>query len=86
VRVSWAKAPPTLRSWLPVVLPLRSKLTTPTAATGAGPVGRISVPVVVKPKVPAAVALVQAARSPVAVRSRKKLMAAKAFAGFMIFS
>jgi hypothetical protein len=43
------------------------------------------VPVVVKPKVPAAVARLQAACRLVA-RSRKKLMAAKAFAGFIIFS
>src|SRR5205823_786977 len=63
VRVSWAKAPPRLLSWLPVVLPLRSKVIEPTAPTGTGPVGsgRISVPVVVKPKLPAAVALVHAA-------------------------
>jgi hypothetical protein len=66
-------------------LPFRSKVIKPTAATGAGPVGRIRVPVVVKPKVPAAVAPVQAACRDGA-RSRKKLMAAKVFPDFVIFS
>src|SRR5712691_9691116 len=54
--------------------------------SGAGPVGRMRVPVVVNPKVPAAVALVQAACRPGAASSRKRLIAAKTFAGFIIFS
>src|SRR5205823_13480207 len=61
VIVSWAKAPPTLLSWLPDTSPFSWNVMEPTAPTGTGPLGRTRVPVVVKPKVPAAVALVHAA-------------------------
>src|SRR5438034_453686 len=85
VIVSWAKAPPTLRSWLPVTLPFRSKLTKPTAATGAGPLGKINVPMVVNPKLPAAVALVQAAWRLGITPKIDHIINARIFVLFMVF-
>src|SRR3954454_12665586 len=83
--VSGAKGPPTLRSWLPVTLPFSSNVTKPTAATGAGPLGRINVPVVVNPKLAAAVALVQAACRPGTTPKIDHIINASIFVLFMEF-
>jgi hypothetical protein len=68
-----------------VTLPFSSKVTKPTAPTGAGPPGRINVPVVVKPNVPAAVALVQAAWRPGTTPKIDHIINARIFVLFMEF-